>query len=151
MTEEEFLELVHDNIKILTAGGELGLTGYMWALDQNDGVCVYALDLSPQECWQMFLVESLEKKPKMICMVIDRYSKEGQGTTLDSLVTGKFCNYQKSPAQGSKTFIVEYQEQTEHIVLDMCFDNEHWNKIIQGEFAKTFAAMTVSRGDTSNN
>lgn len=146
MTEEEFLKMIHETLPSLLSDGELGLGGYMWAMAEDGGISIYALDLNPDECTKMMVIESFQKKPKMICLGIDRFTRENQGTSLGSLMSFKLVNMERYPIIDQKAFIVEYEGKGDDIkVLDINFNNEFWNHIINREFATILMELMNSK------
>ncbi len=108
MDAAEFLSTVHKHLTAMLADGELGMTGYAWALKDGSadkqGVTILALDLNPEQSWLLALMTALEPDTQMLIFGLDRNGKPDQGTTLGDLVAGFFYERGERP----RPFVVEY-------------------------------------------
>ena len=100
-------------------------------LDQNDKICIAAMDLLPDQVY--YHVESvlLLEKPKELIFGLDRSTKEGQGTEFaDVLVAIHFKNGKY------KVGVINYQFEPTKIVRDWDWDNEFWNNAVEKELSQ---------------
>lgn len=88
-----------------------------------------ALDFKAEQVYRYLLTVMLEKKPEEIVFGLDRFCKEGQGTTLGDCITGAHWNAKSAGTPLWRPFVIEYQHEP-RIVKPMDFENRFWNSRI---------------------
>lgn len=83
----------------------------MMALDLNDAAQVY----------MTIAAVMLKESPEEAVVGLDRFCKDGQGTTLGDCITAAYWD-----GKLWRPFIIEYQHEP-RIVLPVNWDNEFWN------------------------
>lgn len=95
-------------------------------LDIKDGkVTMSAVAINdPAQAYVYVKSIMLTRKPDQLAFGLDRFCKEGQGTTLNDCITGAYRN------EGTwKPFVIEYQNEP-RIVKPIDWENAFWNERI---------------------
>ena len=86
-----------------------------------------AHDLTPLQVYQRVITIVATMKPSELVFGLDRFCKEGQGTTLGDCVTAAHWN-----GRLWLPFIIEYQHEP-RIVKPVDWNNAFWNEKIMGD------------------
>lgn len=106
------------------------------AISPNDRVTMYSLDLPPHQAWKA-VRETIRHGVKELIYGLDRYAKDGQGTTLNDLIAG--AHY----AGGLwRPFIIEYQHEPRR-VLPIDWLNPHWSAVVSRELSNCFMGASI--------
>jgi hypothetical protein len=98
------------------------------ALDNDNGVTVYALDLNPTQIYLTMLQQRLERDPTEMVFALDRFAGANQGTTLGDLLAGHY--YKKG--DGWTPFIIEYRYEP-RLIKPINWGNLFWNNMLRDE------------------
>lgn len=97
---------------------------YAFVLSVTGEVICTALDVTPEQCYQYFLVTILSEAASEAIIALDCFTKPGQGTTHSDVLTGHHFLLGKF-----RPFIIEYSLYPK-VVEPMNFDNFYWNKVL---------------------
>lgn len=105
-------------------------------LGADDKLTVVALALPPQQVYAFMLSRWTLDRAQAMIFGLDRFAKDGQGTTLGDLIAGHYFER----GQSSRPFIVEYQHDP-RIVQPIDWDNAFWNRQLLVELAGNIAEL----------
>lgn len=107
---------------------EKGVYPHQMLVEDKDGkLGVYALALPEPHQVLTAMLKALMEKPKQLIYGMDRYCKEGQGTTLGDCIAGAYWN-----GEAWRPFVIEYQNEP-RIVKPLDWNNAWWKKAIKSE------------------
>lgn len=139
MTPLELPAAFHEHMtKTVSADGYRLAPG--WILDDQGGLTVMAMDLSPPQIYSAMALQTAKLKATAFVFAIDRYGKPGQGTVRSDLLAGHIST---DVARGIRPFIIEY-DPANRVVDPMNYENAHWNAALKAELDGLMRAIVGS-------
>ena len=125
-TPKPLPELYHDLVS--SSIDENGIRIPHGVIIAGDGtMTMLALAVPPSQGYDVMLAQWQKLQGKEMIFAFDRFTMEGQGTTLGDLMAGHYCS-----RDGTRPFIIEYQHDP-RIVKPIAWENAHWNAALNGE------------------
>jgi len=110
-------------------------------LHTKDGaLTMTALMLNPEQVYLQILNTLIRDQPDELIFGMDRYCKEGQGTTLKDCIAGFWI---VMASASCAPFIIEYQDEP-RIVKPIQWDNANWNQMLLLELRRFVAAPILA-------
>lgn len=96
-------------------------------IDDDDALTMIALAVPASQGYGFMLAQWVKLRGKEMIFAFDRFTREGQGTTLGDVMAGHYCT-----RAGTRPFIIEYQH-APRIVKPIQWDNAFWNSGLNSE------------------
>jgi hypothetical protein len=98
-------------------------------VDDAGDMTVVALAVPPTQAYQVMIEQCSRRRCEAI-FALDRFAKDGQGTTLGDLLAG----FHFTPNAAPRPFIIEYQF-APRVILPIEWNNLHWNAALYREMS----------------
>ncbi|CAN5371224.1 hypothetical protein BH10PSE14_BH10PSE14_04680 [soil metagenome] len=110
-----------------------------FVVHQDGTMTLLALAVPPDHAYRVMLSQWLRDAKEMI-FALDRFARDGQGTTLGDLMAGYYFVRGERP----RPFIIEYQHEP-RIVYPIAWDNAFWNSALARELKGATSNFTLPR------